>query len=206
MLCGNVSAKNAAKDGSQARKFTFRTSGVTDVDEVEVSTVVYVPPEEVYEFLLDFPGYARYSEYLDRVTQDGDGSPGTNYDLVFSWWKLSYTARSAVTDVSPPTRIDWRIVKDIDAEGYWAVEPDPGDVPADVETASRVRFHVAFDPGSASDNAIDLPRFVSMDWVIEKVKPLIRKEATKIVERVVEDLEGQERDIDLEIHTGPESV
>jgi hypothetical protein len=47
---------------------------------------------------------------------------------------------------------------------------------------------------------------VSMDWVIEKVKPLIRKEATKIVERVVEDLEGQERDVDLKIHTGPDSV
>jgi uncharacterized membrane protein len=189
-----------------ARKFTFRTSGVTDVDEVEVSTVVYVPPEEVYEFLLDFPGYAQYSEYLDRVTQDGDGSPGTNYDLVFSWWKLSYTARSEVTDVSPPTRIDWRIVKDIDAEGYWAVEPDPDGVPGDVETASRVRFHVTFDPGSASDDAIDLPRLVSMDWVIQKVKPLIKKEATKIVERVVEDLEGQKRDVDLEIHTGPDTV
>ena len=206
MLCGNVSAKNAAADGVYARKFTFGTSGVTDVDEVEVSTVVYVPPEEVYEFLLDFPGYARYSEYLDRVVQDGDGSPGTNYDLVFSWWKLSYTARSEVTDVSPPTRIDWRIVKDIDAEGYWAVEPDPDDVLADEQTASRVRFHVAFDPGSASDSAIDLPRLVSMDWVIEKVKPLIRKEATKIVERVVEVLEGQERDVDLEIHAGPDSV
>ena len=204
MLCGNVSAKNAA--GVYPRKFTFSTSGVTDVDEVEVSTVVHVPPEEVYEFLLDFPGYARYSDYLDRVVQDGDGSSGTNYDLVFSWWKLSYTARSEVTDVSPPTRIDWRIIKDIDAEGYWAVEPDPDDVSADEQTASRVRFHVSFDPGSASDSAIDLPRLVSMDWVIEKVKPLIRKEATKIVERVVEDLEGQERDVDLEIHAGPDSV
>ena len=198
--------KSELRLGFHARKFTFGTSGVTDVDEVEVSTVVYVPPEEVYEFLLDFPGYARYSEYLDRVAQDGDGSPGTNYDLVFSWWKLSYTARSEVTDVSPPTRIDWRIVKDIDAEGYWAVEPDPDGVPADVETASQVRFHVAFDPGSASANAVDLPRLVSMDWVIEKVKPLIRKEATKIVERVVEDLEGQDRDVDLEIHAGPDSV
>lgn len=167
---------------------------------------MYLPPEDVYQFLLDFPRYARYSKYLDRVEQHGDGDPGTEYDLVFSWWKLSYTARSEVTGVSPPTRIDWRIVKDIDAEGYWAVEPDPEGVPADVETASRVRFHVAFDPGSASDGAIDLPRLVSMDWVIEKVKPLIRKEATKIVERVVEDLEGQDRDVDLEIHTGPDSV
>ncbi|WP_324758530.1 SRPBCC family protein [Haloarcula sp. GH36] len=176
------------------------------MDEVEVSTVVYVPAEEIYEFLLDFPGYARYSEYIDRVEQDGDGTPGTRYDLVFSWWKLSYTARSEVTGVERPTRIDWRIVKDIDADGYWAVDPDPEDAPADVEDASRVVLRIAFDPDSASSDAVDLPRLVSMEWVIEKVKPLIEKEAQRIVERVVADIEGQRRDVELEIHTGPSSV
>ncbi|MBX0321743.1 SRPBCC family protein [Halomicroarcula sp. F13] len=174
------------------------------MDEVEVSTVVYAPPEEMYEFLLDFPGYARYSEYIDRVTQDGDGTPGTNYDLVFSWWKLTYTARSEVTGVDEPERIDWRIVKDIDADGYWQVEEVPA--PDGVDVASRVVLHIEFDPDSASSNAVDLPRLVSLDWVVEKVKPLIRKEATRIVERVVADIEGQHRDVDLEIHTGPDSV
>ncbi|WP_284009711.1 SRPBCC family protein [Haloarcula pelagica] len=176
------------------------------MDEVEVSTVVYVPAEEIYEFLLDFPGYARYSEYIDRVEQDGDGTPGTRYDLVFSWWKLSYTARSEVTAVERPTRIDWQIVKDIDASGYWAVDPDPDDVPADIDDAARVVLRITFDPDSASSDAVDLPRLVSMEWVIEKVKPLIKKEAQRIVERVVADIEGQRRDVDLEIRTGPSSV
>jgi uncharacterized membrane protein len=170
-----------------------------DVDEIEARTVIHAPPEELYEFLLDFPGYARYSEYIDRVTQDGDGTPGTRYALMFSWWKLSYTARSEVTGVSPPERIDWRIVKDIDAEGYWGITPvDP---PEGVEAATEVVLHIEFDPDSASAGAVDLPRLVSMEWVIEKVKPLVRKEATRIVRRVVDDIEGDRRDADVEIRT-----
>ena len=57
-----------------------------DVDELVVSTEVYAAPEEVYEFLLDFPRYGRYSEYLREVrTLAGDGGPGTRYELVFAW-------------------------------------------------------------------------------------------------------------------------
>ncbi|WP_254273834.1 type II toxin-antitoxin system RatA family toxin [Haloarcula marina] len=176
------------------------------MDEIEVTTVVYVPPEEMYEFLLDFPGYARYSEYIDRVERDGDGTPGTCYDLVFSWWKLTYTARSEVTGVDEPERIDWRIVKDIDAEGYWEVDSVPEEAPDGVDAASRVVLHIEFDPDSASAGAVDLPRLVSLDWVIEKVKPLIQKEAKRIVQRVVRDIEGRQRDVDLVIRTGPDSV
>ncbi|WP_135302310.1 type II toxin-antitoxin system RatA family toxin [Haloarcula amylovorans] len=176
------------------------------MDEVEVSTIVYAPPEEMYEFLLDFPGYARYSEYIERVTQAGDGTSGTRYDLVFSWWKLTYTARSEVTDIERPRRIDWRIVKDIEADGYWQVESVPEKAPDGVESASRVVLRIEFDPDSVSESAVDLPRFVSLSWVIEKVKPLVRKEATRIVERVVADIEGQRRDVDLNIRTGPDSL
>ncbi len=189
-----------------ARKFTSRSPCIGDVDEIEVSTVVHVPPERLYEFLLDFPGYARYSEYIDEVRRDGDGSPGTRYDLVFSWWKLSYTARSEVVSVDPPGRIDWHLVKDIDAEGHWIIEADPEAAPDRVESASRVVLRIAFDPGSASRDAVDLPRLVSLDWVIKKVVPLIRREAERIVERVVADLEGEPREVDLEIRSGGETV
>jgi len=182
------------------RKLTVDSLRLVRVDEIEARTVVYAPPEELYEFLLDFPGYARYSEYLDRVTQDGDGTPGTRYALRFSWWKLTYTARSEVTATTPPERIDWRIVKDIDAEGYWQVTPVE---PPDGESvATEVLLHIEFDPDSASANAVDLPRLVSFGWVIEKVKPLVRTEATRIVRRVVEDMEGRRRDADVEIRTG----
>ena len=170
------------------------------VDEIEASTVVYASPEELYDFLVDFPGYARYSEYLDRVRQDGDGTVGTRYALQFSWWKLSYTARSEVTGVDPPERIDWRIVKDIDAEGYWGITPT--DPPDGVDAATEVVLHIEYDASSASASAVDLPKLVSMGWVIEKVKPLVRKEATRIVRRVVDDIEGEPRDADVEIRTG----
>lgn len=163
------------------------------MDTVEVSTVVYLPPEEVYEFLLDFPGYARYSEYLTGVRQHGDGDPGTEYELDFAWWKLTYTARSRVIDVEPPNRIDWRIIKDIDAVGHWLVEP--------TEEGTAVTLRVKYHPDSAEDDALSLPRFVSMDWVIEKVKPKVKSEAERVVRRIVRDLEGQNRDVVLEIET-----
>jgi uncharacterized membrane protein len=169
------------------------------VERVEVTTVVYADRERVYEFLLDFPGYADYSEHLTRVDQHGDGGTDTRYDLRFAWWKLAYTARSEVTDVDPPGRIDWRITKDIDASGHWFVESvDP---PEDEAHATEVRFLVEYDPDSASVGSIDLPRFVSLSWVVEKVKPKIRAEATNIVERVVLDLEGRRRDVELTVDT-----
>jgi len=170
------------------------------VDEIEARTEVYASPRELYDFLLDFPGYARYSEYLDRVRQDGDGTVGTRYALAFSWWKLSYTARSEVTGVDPPARIDWRIIKDIDAEGYWGITPT--DPPEGVDEATEVVLHIEYDAGSASAGAVDLPKLVSMGWVIEKVKPLVRTEATRIVRRVVDDIEGEPREADVEIRTG----
>lgn len=176
------------------------------MDNVEVSTVVYLPPEEVYEFLLDFPGYSQYSKYLESVTQDGDGTPGTQYDLTFTWWKLSYTARSKVTDVAPPKQIDWKLVKDIEAYGHWHVDSEPSAAPPEEEHASRVGFRVNFDPSSASSTVLDLPRLVSFDWVLTKVKPLIQEEAERVVERIVADIEGERRPVELSIHSGPDSV
>jgi uncharacterized membrane protein len=176
------------------------------VDRVEVSTVVYLPPEEIYEFLEEFPGYAEYSKYLEEVRSDGDGSPGTRYFLTFAWWKLTYTAHSKVTDTDPPNRIDWEITKDIDAEGHWTVDPIPEERPDSQEHACRVRLTVTFRPDSADSGVLDLPRFVSMDWVIEKVKPKIQAEAERVVERIVADLEGRQREVELEIETVDTSV
>ncbi|WP_435335448.1 SRPBCC family protein [Haloarchaeobius sp. TZWWS8] len=171
------------------------------MERVEVTTVVYLSPEEVYEFLVDFPRYARYSKYLNSVDQFGDGEPGTRYDLHFEWWKLHYTAHSEVTGVDPPNVIDWKILKDIDAVGKWLVEEVPEEAPDDEKPASRVRFIVEYDSDSVKAGNIDLPMFVSLSWVIDKVKPKIQKEATRIVERIVADLEGERRAVDLQIST-----
>lgn len=174
------------------------------MDEVEVSAVIYRPPDEVFEFITDFPRYARYSEYLDGVRQHGDGSAGTHYDIRVSWWKLSYTARSKVTDVDPPRRLDWRLVRDADARGYWGVEPAP-DAGNDGD-ASRARLYIAFDPDSVQPGTIELPRFVSFDWLVRKLKPKVLEEAQRIVERMVTDIEGERRPVDLVVHTTPSDV
>jgi len=178
----------------------------SNVDTVEVSTLVYLPPDEIYDFLVDFPRYAKYSKYLREVSQHGDGLPGTEYDLTFAWWKLSYTARSEVTRVDPPTSIDWRVIKDIDAEGYWQVEPEPESVPDDESHACRVRLRIEFSPDSADNSAINLPSVVSWDWLIGKVIPKIKAEAERVVSRIVADLEGEQREVTLEIHEAPDSV
>lgn len=177
------------------------------MDRIHVSTVICLPAEEVYDFLLDFPRYGRYSEYLTDVTADGDGSPGTCYRLRFAWWKLSYTAHTEVTDVDPPERIHWRVTRDVDASGRWRIEPlddAPPELPAD--RACRVHFEVEFDPDSVGSGIVDLPRFVSLDWVVDRVKPVLVEEAERVVERIVEDVEGQPRDVDLVVHEAPDDV
>lgn len=169
------------------------------MDTIEVSTVVYRPKADVYEFLVDFPRYAVLSEYLREVQQDGDGSAGTNYRLHFAWWKLSYTVHSEVTDLDSPERIDWELTRGLDARGSWVLESEAP--PADRDVATRIRFLVRYDPHSASTERIDLPRFVSLNWVIAKARPLVRREAERIVERLVTELEGESRPVELEIHT-----
>ncbi|SNZ02582.1 Polyketide cyclase / dehydrase and lipid transport [Natronoarchaeum philippinense] len=176
------------------------------MDRVQVSTLVYLPPEDIYEFLEDFPGYANYSKYLQDVRRDGTGEEGTRYDLEFAWWKLEYTAQSEVTDTTPPERIDWRLVTDLDAQGYWRVDHQPEAAPQHRETASRVHFVVEYDPSSASAGAVDLPALVSMGWVIDKLRPKVLEEAERIVERIVADLEGERRDVELQVHDAPSSV
>lgn len=179
------------------------------MDEIAVSTVIYLPPEEVYDFLVDFPRYADYSEYLESVRRHGDGSSGTEYDLHFAWWKLTYTARSRVTDFRPPTHIDWTIVGNLDADGRWRVEPLddlPADAPADAETGCRVFFEAEFDPDSAHSGMLDLPRFVSLGLVVRKVKPVVQREAERVVERIVADLEGRRRPVELTVHDRPDAL
>ena len=185
------------------------------MDELVVSTEVYAAPEDVYDFLLDFPQYANYSEYLSEVTTvSGDGGPGTQYALRFAWWKVSYTARSEVTGVESPERIDWEITKDIDAAGRWRVTPpetDGGDEHTSDGGSSddapcEVALEVEFDPGSASPDALDLPRLVSFDWVLKKAIPLIKSEAERVVERAVQDLEGSTREVDLDVYVDSDRI
>lgn len=164
---------------------------------LEVSTVAHLPPEDVFEFLKDFPGYTEYSEYLERVDANGDGEEGTTYDIHFSWWKLTYTTRTEVTGTDAPDEIAWEVQKDIDAHGKWLVEEC--DLEGVEGEASEVTFLVNYDADSVTEDTIDLPMFVSLDWVVNKVEPLVVKEGQKVVERIVEDIEGEPREVSLDV-------
>ena len=115
----------------------------------------------------------------------------------------SYTARSEIVDVDEPTSLEWRLVKDLDARGEWRVEPEPESAPERAETASRVYFDAVYDPHSANEDAVSLPRFVSMGWVIDKIRPRLLSEAERVVTRLVADVEGESRPVQLEVHETP---
>lgn len=174
-----------------------------DVDRILLSTLAHRSPEEVFPHVRAFADYPRYTDHLKEVRINGDGDAGSVYDLTLTWWKLSYTARSKVIDITPPESVKWRLVNDIDARGEWRVEPEPESAPTDAPTASRIYFDAIYNPYSADTNAIALPRFVSLDWVIDKVEPKLLTEAETVVERLVADIEGQRRDVELTVHEMP---
>ena len=180
------------------------------MERLVVDTVVYRPADVVFEFLVEFPGYANYSEYLDRVdVLDAREGERARYALRFSWWKLDYTARSAVTELVENERIEWTLLGDFDASGRWLVSERaslPADAPDWAETATDVQFVVEYAPETAHAGLVDLPALVSLDWVVEKVKPLVESEAETVVERAVADLEGRQRSVDLRVRTGADAV
>ncbi len=173
------------------------------MDRILLSTVAHRPPEEVFPYVQSFTEYPRYTEHLHSVSVDGDGGAGSIYDLHLGWWKLTYTARSQVRTIDAPHALSWELVTDIDAQGEWRVEPEPEAAPPDVDTASRIYFDATYDPHSADKNAISLPRFVSIDWVVRKVRPRLLREAEQVVERLVADIEGEPRPVDLVVHEAP---
>lgn len=167
---------------------------------IEVSTTIHAPQADVYDFLRDVEDYEAYSGYVRGVTRRGDGGAGTEYDIELAWWKLSYTAHVRVTDLDPPERIAWRVTEDLDANGAWHLEPTTVDDP-DVEHATRVTLTARYDPDTADDDALSLPPLVPTSTVVEKARPVVEREAERILARVVADLEDAPRRATLTIHT-----
>lgn len=174
------------------------------MERLKLSTDIYAPPEEIYEFLMDFESYTEYSEYAERVDARGDGDIGTEYEIEFRWWKLSYAARSRVVDLDPPNQIEWKLTKDIVARGRWEFADISEE--SDRSPASEVSITVQFDPASADPSGLNLPRFVDFDWVLEKVRPLIIKQAETVLRRVTADIEGTPREPEIQVHDLPEDV
>ena len=156
------------------------------MDELVVSTVVYRPRNEVYDFLIRFPQYAAYSDHLREVLTRSESEEteesNTRYGLKFAWWKLTYTVESEVTDTNRPHTIDWRIVENLNAHGRWRLTKIEDD---------------SF-PLTAPD-AADVATRVTFEGVIDRLEPAIRNEAKETVERVVADLEGRTRPVELTV-------
>lgn len=166
-------------------------------DELRVETSLHAPPTAVYALLRHVEGYGRYVEHVDGVTRHGDGGAGTSYEITLSWWRLSYTAWVLVTDLDPPGRIAWRVTDGLDAEGAWTLEPATVDDP-DVDQATNVALTARYDPDSGGD-AVSLPPLVPWSAVLDRLRPVVEREARHVLERVVADLEGEPRAASLSI-------
>ncbi len=173
------------------------------MEAIRIRTLVYAPIEEVYELLLDFEGYPRYSEYVSRVSKSGDGGEGTSYGIELGWKRFTYTAWSRVIELSRPHRIEWELAKHVDASGRWELEDASEEAPESESAATRIRLDAQFDKGSVDKSAVSLPLFFSFDKLIRTIEPLIYKEAARVLTNVVEDLEGHRRTPDLEIEQVP---
>lgn len=173
----------------------------SDVTVLDVSTTVAVPPEEAYDFVLDFEGHSDYSDHVDDVVRHGDGGVGTRFDVELSWWKLSYTFPTEVTGLDPPTRIDWRTPNGLHARGAWlfeAVENDGSDAEGvDDGPETAVTLRARYD--RSRSRLPPTPPLVSFDDVLARLKPAVRREARTVFEHAVADLEGQRRRVTLDV-------
>lgn len=176
------------------------------MERLKLSTLVYAPPQDVYDVLIDFEDYPKYTQYVNNVKRRGDGGEGTEFGISFGWWKLSYTAWSEVTGLDEPNLIEWELTKDIDADGRWEIEDVTDEAEADVEAVTRVTIDVQFQVSKSGSKILDLPRFVRFGWVVDRVKPLIFKEARSVLQNLIYELEGEKRTPVLEIHETPSHV
>ena len=166
-------------------------------DELRAETTLHAAPADVYALLSDVEGYGEYTEYVDSVDRHGDGGVGTVYEIGLSWWRLAYTARVRITDLDPPGHAAWRLLDDLDAEGAWTLEPATV-AESGVEHATDVTLTVRYDPDTG-DDAVSLPPLVPWSAVLDRLRPVVEREAGRVVERVVADLEGEPRAARLDV-------
>jgi len=163
------------------------------VTVLDVSTTVDVPPAEAFEFVRNFDGHADYSDHVDDVVRRGDGGVGTRFDVELSWWRLSYTFPTEVTGLDAPNRIDWRTPNGLHATGAWLFEPTDDDADRETEVTLRARYD------RRRSRLPPTPPLVSFDDVLDRLKPAVRREATRVFEQAVADLEGDRRRVDLDV-------
>jgi hypothetical protein len=214
------------------------------VTVLEVSTTVDVAPAAAYAFVLDFEGHADYSDHVEHVRRHGEGGVGTRFDIELSWWKLSYTFPTRVTDLTHPNRIDWRTPNGLHARGAWLFEPihagtdgsseldgrseaDGGSEPdgrseADGDSepdgrreadggseatrdddarrgAARTRVTLRAEYDRERSRLPSTPPLVSVDDVLSRLTPVLRREARRVFEHAVADLEGERRRVTLDV-------
>jgi uncharacterized membrane protein len=174
------------------------------VDAIEASAPLYVSPETVYEFVRSYDGVAEHSDHVERVERDGDGGPGTDYRITFSWWRLSFTSESRVTETERPAYVAWRSTGSVRARGRWRMEQIPDEeLPSDREVGTELSLRIEFDPTTLAGGTVT--RLLSLSRLVERVTPVVERECRSVLSGVVADLEGAPRRVRYTVHRGPDS-
>ena len=164
----------------------------TTVSRMKKATIVaeaYASKQDVYDFLMDFKNYTKYSKYAKdtRLVHDGEQP---EWEIDFRWWMVKYTARSKVTDYRPPDYIKWRVIKDADVRGEWHLEELN-------EEQTRLQLDLRYDPrGASKANPL---KYFPTDKLIRLAKPVVIRHVNNVLRNVTEELEGEPRAANFKI-------
>lgn len=152
----------------------------------------YAPVDDIYDFFMDFQNYGKYSEYVEnvRVVEDGDHP---EWAMDFRWWIIRYTARSKLVDYVENEYIEWEVTKDVDIHGRWEFEETE-------EGGTRVRLELLYDPEGAT--RVNPLSFFPTARLIQIARPVVDRHVSKVLRRVAEEVEGEEREVDYTIRAG----
>lgn len=149
--------------------------------------------DSVFEAITDYRAIDSYTEAA-RIAGRGSGI-GTRIYFRLSKDVLSiptkYTVKIELTDYDSPDYIEWEIVEDIDAYGSIEITEI-----SDNKSRLSVDFNVNIE--NSNIGALPAPTSANAEQIIEYIYPKMDKQTSGIIDGIVEDIEGDSRDVRVE--------
>lgn len=149
--------------------------------------------EQVFDSITD---YKRIDSYTDAIRIAGRGS-GVGTRVYFNLQKdvldipTNYTVKIEFIEYNRPELIRWEIVGDINANGSIELVED--------SDYTDIIFDFKLNIKETNVGALPAPNVADTSQILEYIYPRIYEQASLIIKGIVEDVEGQSRDVDVEI-------
>lgn len=149
--------------------------------------------DSVFEAITD---YRAINSYTDAARIAGRGS-GVGTRIYFRLAKdvlsipTKYTVKIELTEYDSPDYIEWEMVEDIDAYGNIKVTELSDD-----KSRLSINFNVNIE--NSNIGALPAPKSANAEQIIEYIYPKVDEQTSGIVDGIVEDIEGDSRDVRIE--------